>query len=859
MLVADSTCVKVAAEFMPNVRDIALMPLYDKLFDLVNPPRFVLFRGSRVPPSVVRRREQEDAGSSTPSGPPGHEGRLGHRCTRVATRVSAAAASETRDDRRVSSMAYLAQRHGARPVVARMTSWKTVQNLVAKDELVNKQAGDVHEGIRDRFPLEVWKLLKKESPGLCRYWEQKLKRHDSLAGTEKVKIGVRWIDVYVWAVLLGNHELALVLLPKCREPLRAAIIGVRLFKAMARRLPLHHEALEGFALEHEAWATHLLDFCDVFETARHMLTCPSATFEHTVIQTALQTGCRKCECARPRTRCAPAIVCSMSTHIRARAHAHAHPCRDVEVLVSIHRPLDCLSSLVRLAVCAHAHCQALCDEILRGNLDPHVPQLVLPVHYLRGFLSACRLVAVALVPIDLAQWRPVEWTQPDGMADEEMEEEYMAKVKFLDTFYGIPTVKLQLRLVCYLLYVLFVSIACVATNTDTYHAIEDDPRMSAFHRGGGIGDKWTALTLLLWTIANGLDQWHQFSKSVSTLRGWWGDWWSRFDCLTIAGTLVALSMRFYSTNLSLDIMSFVVICIWFRMYKYFATSHDVGPLVVMISHMLNDLVVWFQVTAIIVGAFMVAFVAISDPLAVAESDETPLTVPLWSLFNIFEPTTMYSFNPRVGAPLLFLYNIIVLVVMLNLLLAMLATTYGEIQGHAEEVWKMERLRTALVAVERWSDAPPPLNLPWTLAALCRSLCTWCVYGWRDHSDWMSDELTREKVKEAKVTNALSVEGLLLKMRCEQDVVDETNVPAIVRDIAFDVDVLGDKANLLVQDLKVMKEMQQLQQETQPGTKREKRESISLRRRRSSAARLSQVSLEMASRRSVRRVSRAGLL
>ena len=266
MCIADTSCVKIAAEFMPTVRDIALMPLYDKLFDLAKPPRFVLFAGSRVPPSVVRSRERE-----------------GSAVTQTRVRTSSAV---DRTSNRVSMQRAL----DGRPTLA---SWKTVESLVVKDELANKAAGDLHEGIRDRFPLEVWRFLKGASPGLCKYWELKLKRYDSIA--RKKEVGVRWIDVYIWAVLMGDNDLAKALLPKCREPLRAAILGARVFKAMAIRLPLHREALEALALEHEEWATQLLDYCEEFDTARHMLTCPSPTFNLTVLEVALRTGCRKCE------------------------------------------------------------------------------------------------------------------------------------------------------------------------------------------------------------------------------------------------------------------------------------------------------------------------------------------------------------------------------------------------------------------------------------------------------------------------------------------------------------------------------------------------------------------------------------
>ena len=120
---------------------------------------------------------------------------------------------------------------------------------------------------------------------------------------------------------------------------------------------------------------------------------------------------------------------------------------------------------------------------------------------------------------------------------------------------------------------------------------------------------------------------------------------------------------------------------------------------------------------------------------------------------------------------------------------------------------MERLRTALVAMERWSAVPPPLNLPWTFAALCKALYRVCVQGCHGKPDeLMPDESTRMKLEEEKTRAAFQVESLVLRLRRQQDKVDETAVPSIVKDIAFDVDVLGDKANLLVQEIKELKDM-----------------------------------------------------
>ena len=393
------------------------------------------------------------------------------------------------------------------------------------------------------------------------------------------------------------------------------------------------------------------------------------------------------------------------------------------------------------------------------------------------------------------------------------------------------------------MYVLFVSVAAIATDThpdaDSEGSSIDDPRMDTFHRGGGLGDQRTALVLLIWTVANGLDQWYQFYLSVSAFRFWWSNWWSRFDCFTIAATFVTLIIRFYDLALALEMLSFVVLCVWFRIFKFMTHDHDVGPLVVMISQMSKDVVVWSQVNVIIIGAFLIAFVAVSDPAAVAESDETPLTVVVWAVFGYIDPSTMYSFNERAGAPLLCLYCMVMIVLMINLLLAILATTIDDVQGQAEEVWKMERLGTALLAIERWTRAPPPLNLPWTLAAFCKSVYKWCRNGRQPASeDYALDDIAKEKLSEMKMRKALTVESLVLKMHRQNDERMDSAVPDIVKDIAFDVDVLGDKADNLMAELKDMKDVI-------PVTR--------FSRRRSTVT--SRLSIEAVSRSNLRRLSR----
>ena len=121
----------------------------------------------------------------------------------------------------------------------------------------------------------------------CFFFTVMQRRHGASSG-----VGARWIDVYVWAVLLGNTELALTLLPACQEPMRAAIIGARLCGHMQLMLPLHANVIEEAARVHEAWATNLLELCDSFEDSRRMLITQSRHWNRTVLQLGVQSGLR---------------------------------------------------------------------------------------------------------------------------------------------------------------------------------------------------------------------------------------------------------------------------------------------------------------------------------------------------------------------------------------------------------------------------------------------------------------------------------------------------------------------------------------------------------------------------------------
>ena len=137
--------------------------------------------------------------------------------------------------------------------------------------------------------------------------------------------------------------------------------------------------------------------------------------------------------------------------------------------------------------------------------------------------------------------------------------------------------------------------------------------------------------------------------------------------------------------------------------------------------MFNDIILWTLVSIIFLGAFTVAFIAISDPLAVDDSKDHPATTPLWAMLGTFDVHEVGGWNHHIGEPMLFTYVVISQIILVNLLIAMMGHTFGAIKERADEEWKFGRLRSVLEATERMSPLPPPLNLPLTLLSFAKTV------------------------------------------------------------------------------------------------------------------------------------------
>jgi hypothetical protein len=633
----NANSVRVCLENAAPVKDVNLLALYDKLYD--GSSVYTLVKG-KLP--TYRRRVA--LGQEDPSSPV-----KGARTSTVALDVPATPANK---------MKQLSKETPSQPLLS-------AEQPPTADPY-GERGSPEEDAVFDSYPIEVWRLLQEVVPGLTLYWLAKLKiLNNETSGAHK-KLGARWIDVYVWAVLLGNTDLAIMLLPACQEPMRAAIIGARLCEYMAGRLPLHRLNLMEAARQHENFATNLLDLCETFEDARRMLTTKSRHWSRTVVQLALQSGLRD--------------------------------------------------------FIAHTYCQTLCDQWYMGNTDPVEKEAILASHEPPGLIGCVWILITAAAPFKIPGIPSlIKWDSDTGGA-EDLSEPPMLQL------YRIPAVKQLLRLTMHVCFTVFISFAIMETAAPSLgvgKVLPKDWSHLEFHEGSGLERTHIDIILWVWTIALALDEYYKYQTDKATFSV---DFWNKYDYTVITVTFIGLILRMFALQLSVELMAFNVILIWCRLFKYLALNQAVGLLVIMIMEMFKDIALWTLVSLVFMGGFTVAFVAIADPLALHDSADHPLTVPLWAMHGVFDVHEVETWNENVGAVMLWLYVVVAQIILVNLLIAMMGDTFGVIKERADEEWKFGRLRSVMEATERMHPIPPPFNLPVTSAVFMHNQCMGTVFG-----------------------------------------------------------------------------------------------------------------------------------
>ncbi|XP_078684819.1 transient-receptor-potential-like protein isoform X1 [Branchiostoma floridae x Branchiostoma belcheri] len=186
------------------------------------------------------------------------------------------------------------------------------------------------------------------------------------------------------------------------------------------------------------------------------------------------------------------------------------------------------------------------------------------------------------------------------------------------------------------------------------------------------------------------------------------------------------------TLISEGLFSVANVFSFFRIIYLFQANPHLGPLQISLGCMLIDIGKFLSVFFLVLMSFafglnqLYGFYAdteecLSEGDACQKNPTEFLTLGssfqalFWSLFGLTPLTTLelkegHRFVISVGSLLLGAYHIAAIIMLLNMLIAMMSTSFQEVENHADLEWKFARTKLWLGYFDEGSTLPPPYNI-----------------------------------------------------------------------------------------------------------------------------------------------------
>ena len=171
------------------------------------------------------------------------------------------------------------------------------------------------------------------------------------------------------------------------------------------------------------------------------------------------------------------------------------------------------------------------------------------------------------------------------------------------------------------------------------------------------------------------------------------------------------------TDLAQALYALVLISLYLRFMDQLTYSNSLGVLTLILKQIIQkDLRQWLVLVLFSTTAFSVAFVILLPGASFEEvSNHRPSTIPFWSLLGDFDLEHMYQWLTK-GSPaeymvpaLLFVYTFFSTILLVNLLIAQMSSTYEAVRDESELFWQFERVGLIREYKDNRDPLPPPLN------------------------------------------------------------------------------------------------------------------------------------------------------
>eukprot|EP00112_Aurelia_sp_Birch-Aquarium-sp1_P007627 Seg1831.8 transcript_id=Seg1831.8/GoldUCD/mRNA.D3Y31 product="Transient receptor potential cation channel subfamily M member 2" protein_id=Seg1831.8/GoldUCD/D3Y31 len=572
---------------------------------------------------------------------------------------------------------------------------------------------------------------------------------DQVQDPNAMQVGDPWLDLFVWAVLANRREMAQLIWSKGRETIAMALMATKLLKGLIDKVLSERDmvdignSLTEHANEWETTAIGVLDECrkEDDQRAQALIVKELPDFGHlTSVDIAVSAEDQDfiahptCQALlsklwmgtmEPSTHTWQVAICFFASPIIPYVinfsgdHDERH-----EVLHS--RPPT--------AVMGNQHAQD--ENIIINERDEELnigsTTTFQDFDGREGYEMTCK------DELDSIDDVVVGHTNAVGAA---LRHEKMSKFQKILRFYQAPFVKFFANVISYLIFLGLYSFNILSK-------FDFKPHPSEYLLQGWV------LTLIIEEIRQIMTQ--EPKSFLGKLEWYFSSTWNIADVFSLSAFMVATALRYVAWHdhskpflsaariiLATDIIIFIV-----RLLQIFSVNKNLGPKLVMIRRMLQDLKYFIFILAIFIIGYGIAFQSVRFPQTkIGPAIAGVINKPYWQMYGelfieeiLEDPKNCSTGQPicltggdepcssdygKYVAPIyMALYMLFTNILLLNLLIAIFNYTFEKVQDASDKVWKFQRYELILEYHDRPTLTPPfivvshvYLSMKWILQKL----------------------------------------------------------------------------------------------------------------------------------------------
>uniref|UniRef100_A0A8C0CRE1 Transient receptor potential cation channel subfamily C member 6 n=1 Tax=Balaenoptera musculus TaxID=9771 RepID=A0A8C0CRE1_BALMU len=233
--------------------------------------------------------------------------------------------------------------------------------------------------------------------------------------------------------------------------------------------------------------------------------------------------------------------------------------------------------------------------------------------------------------------------------------------------------------------------------------------------------------------------------------------------------------------ISEGLYAIAVVLSFSRIAYILPANESFGPLQISLGRTVKDIFKFMVIFIMVFVAFMIGMFNLYSYYIGAKQNEAFTTVEesfktlFWAIFGLSEVKSVvinynHKFIENIGYVLYGVYNVTMVIVLLNMLIAMINSSFQEIEDDADVEWKFARAKLWFSYFEEGRTLPVPFNLvpsPKSLFYLLLRLKKWISELFQGHKKGFQEDVEMNKRNEEKKFGILGSHEDLSKLSLDK--------------------------------------------------------------------------------------------